>query len=307
MGEKPVVRIGHLRTVDHLAVGLAAFGPLAWGRELDHLFLEPVSMNGWRQVLARLCDKGIDGAFLPAPAALDLIAAGADLKILLQGAKSGAGLVKRLGVNIKTVADFKGRTVLVPHELSIHTLLVHRLMASVGLEAGTEVAADVVLESMAPAMMVEALEYDREGRIGGFIAPEPFVSLAVESGMGAMVCESETLWPGHPSSVFVLRDAVINAWPDAVFELVENFVNPGRRPNDPVAAAVSFLGQDPWIVEKVIGKLAPGRVGACSLPDINPLGIIDDYMQEELGRVGCETGLGGCLELSFASKAGVVR
>ncbi|MBI9088494.1 MAG: ABC transporter substrate-binding protein [Desulfobacterium sp.] len=307
MGEKPVVRIGHLRAVDHLALGIAAFGPLAWGRELEYLFLEPVSMNGWHQVLERLCDKGIDGAFLPAPAAIDLISAGADVKILLQGARSGAGLVKRLGANIKTMADFKGRTVLVPHELSIHTLLVHRVMASVGLEAGTAVTADVVLESMAPAMMAEAMEYDREGRIGGFIAPEPFVSLAVESGVGTMVCESETLWPGHPSSVFVLRDAVINAWPDAVFELVKNFVNPGMRPNDLVAAAVSFLGQDPGVVEKMIGKQVVGRAGACSLPDIETLGIIHDYMQEALGRVGCETGVGGCLELSFARKAGVVR
>ncbi len=307
MGEKPVVRIGHLRTVDHLALGIAAFGPLAWGRELDHLFLEPVSMNGWCQVLERLCDKGIDGAFLPAPAAMDLISAGADLKILLQGARSGAGLVKRLGANIKTVADFKGLTVLVPHELSIHTLLVHRLMASVGMRAGTEATADVVLEPMAPAMMIEALEYDKEGRIGGFISPEPFGTLAVESGMGTMVCESETLWPGHPSSVFVLRDAVVNAWPDAVFELVKNLVNPGRRPSDLVAAAVSFLGQDPRVVEKVIGKQEAWRAGACSLPDIKTLGIIQDYMKDELGRVCCEAGVDGCLELSFARKAGVVR
>lgn len=309
MGEKPVVRIGHLRTVDHLALGIAAFGPLAWGRELDHLFLEPVSMNGWGQVLERLCDKGIDGAFLPAPAAMDLISAGADLKILLQGPRSGAGLVKHLGANIKTVADFRGRTVLVPHELSMHTLLVHRLMASVGLSffASAEASADVILESMAPAMMIEALEYDREGRIGGFVAPEPFGTLAAESGMGAMVCESETLWPGHPSSVFVLRDAVINAWPDAVFELVRNLVNPGRVPDDLVSVAVSFLGQEPWVVEKVIGKQKIERAGACSIPDIKTLEIIQDYMKEALGRVGCETGVAGCLELSFARKAGVVR
>jgi NitT/TauT family transport system substrate-binding protein len=307
MGEKPVVRIGHLKTVDHLALGIAAFGPLAWGRELAHLFLEPVSMNAWNQVLERLCDKGIDGAFLPAPAAMDLISAGADIKILLQGPRSGAGLVRRLGVNIKTVADFRGWTVLVPHELSIHTLLVHRLMASAGLKAGADPTADVILESMAPAMMIEALEYDKGGRIGGFIAPEPFCTLAVESGMGAMVCESETLWPGHPSSVFVLRDAVINAFPEAVFELVRNLVSPGERSHDLVFMAASFLGQVPWVVEKLIGKQAAGWEVGCCLPDINSFEIIHDYMKDELGRVGCETGVAECIELSFAHKAGVVR
>ncbi len=307
MGEKPVVRIGHLKTVDHLALGIAAFGPLVWGRELDHLFLEPVSMVAWNQVLERLCDKGIDGAFLPAPAAMDLISAGADIKILLQGSRSGAGLVRRQGANIKTVADFRGRTVLVPHELSIHTLLVHRLMASAGLRAGADPNADVILESIAPAMMIEAMEYDKEGRIGGFIAPEPFGTLAVESGMGAMVCDSETLWPGHPSSVFVLRGAVINAFPEAVFELVRNLVNPGARSNDLVAVAASFLGQVPWVVEKLIGKQAAGREAGCCLPDIKSFEIIHDYMKEELGRVGCETDVAGCLELSFARKAGVVR
>ncbi|MCP4116766.1 MAG: ABC transporter substrate-binding protein [Desulfobacteraceae bacterium] len=307
MGEKPVVRIGHLKTVDHLVLGLAASGPLPWGRELAHMYLEPVSMNAWNQVVERVRDKTIDGAFLPAPAAMDLISAGADIKILFQGPGSGAGLVKRLGADIKTVADFRGRTILVPHALSIHTLLVHRLMASAGLKAGAEASADVVLEPMAPAMMIEALEYDREAAIGGFIAPEPFGTLAVESGLGAMVCKSETLWPGHPSSVFVLRNAVITAYPDAVFELVRNLVDHGSRPNDLVSAAVSFLDQDPQVVEKVIGKQEIGQAGGCCLPDIKTLEIILDYMRTELGRIGCETDVAGCLELSFARKTGVVR
>ena len=193
-----------------------------------------------------------------------------------------------------------------PHALSIHTLLVHRLMASAGLKAGAEGSADVVLEPMAPAMMIEALEYDRDAEIGGFIAPEPFGTLAVESGLGTMVCKSETLWPGYPTSVFVLHDAVITAYPEAVFELVKCLADHGSRPNDLVPVAASFLGQDPGIVERVIGKQKSGQAVGCCLPDIKTLEIIQDYMKEELGRVGCETGVAGCLELSFARKAGVV-
>jgi len=270
--EKPVIRIGHQGSVDFPAMGLAALGISPWGRELEHLFLECVAMNSWNRVLEGLRNKNIDGAFIPVPAAINLAAAGTNIMFLLLGPRSSTWLIKGCAAGIRSFKDFMGRIIFVPHELSMETLLVHRLMASGGLRFGQDILADVVFEPMAVPMMVEALGHDKEGRIGGFIAEEPFGSIAVKAGTGKRFCESETLWPGHPQSVFVLNGLLVESFPDAVSELLRLLV----------------------------------QGGSALLPDIKTFGIIQNYMKENMGFDDCEMDLAEFLKYRFSRDTGVV-
>lgn len=270
--EKPVIRIGLNGSVDFPATGLDAFGLSPWGKELENLFLESVAMNSWNLVLEGLRNKNIDGAFIPVPAAIKLVAAGTNIRFLLLGPRSSSWLIKSCAAGIRSFKDFMGHTIFVPHELSMETLLVHRLMASGGLRFGRDISADVVFEPMAASMMIEALGHDKEGRIGGFIAEEPFGSIAVKAGTGKRFCESETLWPGHPQSVFVLKGFLVESFPDAVSELLRLLVQ---------------------------GK-------GFSLPDLKTFGIIKNYMKENMGFDDCEMDLAESLKYRFSRDTGVV-
>jgi len=269
--EKPVIRIGLHGSVDFPVTGLAALGISPWGREFEHLFVECVAMNSWNLVLEGLSNKNIDGAFIPVPAAINLAAEGTNIRFLFLGPKSCTWLIKGCAAGIRTLKDFRGHTIFVPHELSMETLLVHRLMASAGLRFGQDPFADVVFEPMAAPMMVEALGDDKDGRIGGFIAQEPFGTIAVKAGTGQRFCESETLWPGHPQTVFVLNGLIVESCPDAVSELLKLLV----------------------------------QVKGVSLPDLKTFGIIQNYMKEKLGFDDFGMDLAECLKYGFLRDMGL--
>ncbi len=276
MDEKPVFRIGLLKWVGAFSMGRA-------GSEstLDPFSLEPVFLGSWNQVIDSLRDRMIDGAFVPVPAAIDLVMSGTDIRLLFNGPKPEAFFIKNQGANIKTLAGFRGKTILVPHGLSIYTLLVHRLMASIGLRLGNDGSSDVAFEPMAAHLMAEALAYDDDGRIGGFIGPEPFGTMAVKAGAGRIVCRAERLWPGYPSAVFVLGSDLVESFPDAVQGLVNVLLSP-RRSN-----------------RETIGTVEPDW-----LIDIKTVKQIQGYMGGVFGPVAGHTDFSRAVQMDFAMETG---
>ncbi|ACN16193.1 predicted ABC-type nitrate/sulfonate/bicarbonate transport system, periplasmic component [Desulforapulum autotrophicum HRM2] len=275
MGEKPVFRIGLLKWVGDFSMGLAG----------SKGAFDPVPLGSWTQILDSLRDRRIDGAFIPVPAAIDLVTSGTDIRILLKGPNPGAFFIKNRGADIKSLADFKGKTVLVPHGLSIYTLLVHRLMASIGLRLGNDSSSDVVFEPMAVHLMAEALAYDDDGRIGGFIGPEPFGTMAVKAGAGRIVCRAERLWPGYPPDVFVLGGDLVESFPDAVSSLVETLGN------------VFFFPRQS-------GREASGMLNFDCLIDIKTVKQIEEYMGAAFGFVAGTTDFSRAVQMDFAMKTG---
>ena len=279
MGEKPVFRIGFLKWV----------GDFSTGRAGSEKTFDPVFLGSWTQVLDSLRDRRIDGAFVPVPAAIDLVKSGTDVRILFKGPKPGAFFVKNRGAEIKSLADFKGKTILVPHGLSMYTLLVHRLMASIGLRLGNDGSSDVVFEPMAAHLMAEALAYDDDGRIGGFIGPEPFGTTAVKSGAGSIVCQAERLWPGYPSDVFVLGADLVESFPDAVHGLVNTLFN--------IFSSFRQSGRQS-------GRETAGMIEAERLIDIKTVNQIEWYMGAAFGFVAGTTDFSRAVQMDFAMKTG---
>ncbi len=86
----------------------------------------------------------------------------------------------------------------VVHPFSAHNYELRYWLAFAGLDPD----ADAEISVLPPPLMVEALA---EERIDGFCAGEPWGSMAVEAGVGAIVAVKSALWRQGPDKVLGLR------------------------------------------------------------------------------------------------------
>jgi NitT/TauT family transport system substrate-binding protein len=310
MAEKPAIKIGYLKITDHLILGVTDLKLKKGMETFEHCTLNPVVKNGWNEVADALSVKSLDGALILAPTAMDLFKAGVDLKLLLFAHKSGSILVKSKNAHIEKIEDFAGKTVLIPYQLSVHNMLFHRLLSEKGLKPGraTEDGVDVTLEVVAPFQMPEAIEYDEDGEIGGFIVAEPYGSQVIANGHGEEFYLSKDLWPNHPCCVFVVRNEIIEKHPEAIQEICDSFVKSGlaidAQPEPASIIGGNFLSQDKEVIKKVLTD-PPDRILTGELfPIIKDLDTIQKYMMDEMKIMTSLIDLEKFIDTSFAKKAG---
>jgi len=273
--------------------------------EFKYLDLQCKPMMGWQQVAMALTGGQVDAAFILAPTAMDLYKAGLKAKLILFSHKSGSVLIKNKKAHIETIQDFKGKVVIIPYQLSVHNMLLHKLCSEAGIEPGA--GKDVQLEVMAPMQMVEALQYDDEGEIAGFIVAEPFASQAVTEGYGEEFCLSKDIWPEHPCCVLVVRDEMLEKHPDAVHELTTSLVKSGKFIDTSVTTAArvgaDFLGQKAEVIKRVLTEPADRITTANLFPIIDDLAIIQDYMHDKMGIMNAKIDLEQFIDTQFATAA----
>jgi len=310
MAEKPAIKIGYLKITDHLILGVTDLKLKKGMEKFEHCTLEPVVKNGWNEVADALSVKSLDGALILAPTAMDLVKAGVDIKLLLFAHKSGSILVKSKNANIEKIEDFAGKTVLIPYQLSVHNMLFHKLLSEKGLKPGraTEKGIDVTLEVVAPFQMPEAIEYDEEGEIGGFIVAEPIGSQVIAKGHGEEFYLSKDLWTNHPCCVFVVRNEIIEKHPEAIQEICDSFVKSGlaidAQPEPASVIGGDFLSQDKEVIRKVLTD-PPDRILTGELfPIIEDLDTIQKYMMDKMKIMTTLIDLDKFVDISFAEKAG---
>ncbi|GAB6096656.1 ABC transporter substrate-binding protein [Desulfatiferula olefinivorans] len=310
MADKPVIKIGHLKITDHLILGVTDLKQKKGMETFKHCTLQPVLKNGWNEVADDLSTGAIDGAFILAPTAMDIFKSGIGIKLLLFTHKSGSILVKNKNANIQKIEDFAGKVVLIPYQLSVHNMLFHKLLSEKGLNPGisSDPKADVILEVVAPFQMPDAIRFDEEGEIAGFIVAEPFGTQVIASGHGEPFYMSYELWNKHPCCVFVMRDDVIAKNPDAVQEITTSLVRSGIAVADqPDSAAIiggRFLGQDPGIIKQVLTEPRERIVTDELFPIIEDLALIQDYMFDKMKILTDKIDLEKFLDTRFAKAAG---
>lgn len=310
MAENPAIKIGYLKITDHLILGVTDLKLKKGMEKFEHCSLEPVLKNGWNEVADALAVKSLDGALILAPTAMDLFKAGVDLKLLLFAHKSGSILVKNKNAHIEKIEDFAGKTILIPYQLSVHNMLFHRLLSQKGLKPGrsNEAGVDVTLEVVAPFQMPEALEYDEEGEIGGFIVAEPIGSQVIANGHGEEFYLSKDLWPNHPCCVFVVRNEIIEKHPEAIQEICNSFVKSGlaidAQPEPAAVIGGNFLSQDKTVIQKVLTD-PPDRILTGELfPIVKDLDTIQRYMMDEMKIMTSLVDLDVFVNTEFAARAG---
>ena len=309
MAENPVIRVGHLQITDHLILGVSA-DKIKKGEEvLETCTLEPVLMHGWNQVADALSNESIEGAFILAPTAMDLFKSGVAIKLILFTHRSGSILVKNKAAGINKMEDFKGKIVLIPYQLSVHTMLFHKLLAEMGLKPGTtkDPDADVFLEVMAPSMMPDAIQYDEDGEIGGFIVAEPIGSQVIAGGYGEMVCLSKELWPEHPCCVFVVRNDIIEKHPAAIQEITNSLVNAGifidENPEEAAIIGAGFLNQDEDVIRSVLSDPVDRITTSRLYPSVNDLNVMQNYMLNDMKIMTSTIDMDQFVETRFAEAA----
>ncbi len=305
MAEKVDFKVAHLKITDHLILGVTQDKLKKGVEEFKYLNLKCKPMTSWQQVAGAIKDGAVDAAFILAPTAMDLYKAGLPAKLVLFSHKSGSVLIKNKKANIETIEDFKGKVVLIPYQLSVHNMLLHKLCSEAGIEPGA--GKDVLLEVMAPGQMIEALQFDDVGEIAGFIVAEPVASQSVTMGLGEEFSLSKDIWPEHPCCVLVVREEMLEKHPDAVHELTESLVKSGKfigiSPTTAARVGAVFLGQKPEVIKRVLAE-PPDRITTANLlPVLEDLGTIQDYMHDKMGIMKDKIDLEKFVDLQFATAA----
>lgn len=314
MKDFPAITLGHLGIIDHLLLGIAEQQLIDGSVSLDHSSLFARQLQSWSQIMDALRENLIDGAFLPAPIAMDLTGSGLKLKLLMFVHRSGSVLVKNTRIKSEKLSAFKGKTVLVPHTLTIQNMLLHRLLSSARLRyAGDPFSdSDVKAESVHPFLMDEMLACDRDSDIAGFIVAEPYAGMAVLEGHASRVCTTHSLWKEHPCCVFVIRQAIMEEHPGSLQEIVSLFhriaadINSGNMP-DFIEISDSFLFQDggpeAHFTEKLISESCISFAPELLVPDIRALKMIQEYMADTMGVLKTKTDLNQLVDPSFILNA----
>ncbi len=305
---KPKIRIGHLTITDHLVLGVTKYNLENGIEKFNHCEIEAVPMMGWDYVGDAISSGEIDAAFILAPYAMELFHSGEKIQLVLLGHKTGSVVIKNSRVSIKSFEDFKGKTMLIPFHLSIHMMLLHKLFAKNGLEVGP--GKDVSFEVMAPAQIPQAMEWDEEGELGGFIVAEPYGSMVVKNGYGTELALSKDLWPDHPCCVFIVKDDIVNKFPDAVQEIVNSFTNAGKYIGANVDAVskncAAFLNQEPDIIKYVLSTPADRVKYSQLMPKYESFETIQNYMTDVVQSMSGKIKLEKFIRQDFAKNAGAV-
>ncbi|ANC88655.1 MULTISPECIES: CmpA/NrtA family ABC transporter substrate-binding protein [Sphingomonas] len=154
----------------------------------------------------------------------------------------------------------------VVHRFSSHALMLRYWLASAGIDPDR----DVVLRVLPPSLMVEAT---RAGEIDGFIAGEPWGSVAVKGGLAEAVAIGERIWRRGIEKVLTFRQDWLEENGDTVDRLVRAVAAAAAwcdAPDNHAALAAllarpDYVDQPSDVVERAIAGTMMPRVGEASL------------------------------------------
>lgn len=306
MPQKPVIKVGHIKITDHLALGVTQDKVEKGETTFEHFDLETQFFVGWNALGVEFRNGDLDAAFILAPYAMELFHSGVKANLVLFGHRDGSIIIKNKNANIETIQDFKGKTVLIPHFLSVHNMLFERMLRENGLEVG--VGKDVTFEVIAPSQIPQAMEWDENGSIGGFIVAEPFGSQVVKAGYGEEFALSKDVWPHHPCCVVVVKEDIIQQHPEAVQELVDSLVESGNFIEQETDAAAQvgagFLGQEVNVIKRVLNEPKDRVSFNKMLPTLDELDLMQTYLTGNINAMSDKIDLESFVITQFAQTAG---
>lgn len=213
--EKPVLKIGYLPITHSLPVVVA--NRLS-GDKLKSFRLELVKFSSWPELVEAFSSGKIQAASELLVLALAQAERGVPEKILSLTHRYGD--IVTAAKDVRTVGDLKGKRVAIPHRMSVHNILLYRLLKQNGLSLS-----DVEWIEMPPPDMPAALA---RGDIKAYIVAEPFGAKAVLGGHGKKLIDAREIWPEYVCCGLVVNPGFEKDHPEAVQELVDSLVAAGR-------------------------------------------------------------------------------
>ncbi|MFH0729344.1 MAG: chemotaxis protein CheW [Pseudomonadota bacterium] len=246
---KVLLRMAHIQITDHLTLGVLKHMIETGQRTPRYFDLETECMPGWNPVQDALESGMVDGAFILAPAAMDLFGYGVPIKLVLFAHRNGSIMVRNKVGNYQKPYQqfFKHKSFFIPHKMSIHNMLAHMYFTQMGLRPGVagKEAVNVLFDVVPPVQMPNFMSENPDAC--GFMVAEPIGSRAIAGNIAVRQVLSSELWENHPCCVAVLREDFIREHEDAVQEFVNLLVEAGLfiRNNLDKAAQIAVKFLDP--------------------------------------------------------------
>lgn len=130
----------------------------------------------------------------------------------------------------------------VPFPFSMHAELLYYWLGSLGFPAPQNIA----IRTVPPALMAQALA---DGEIDAFCVGEPWGSLAVDNGVGALLLPGTAIWAAAPEKVLALRSDWCDTEPDLTARLIRATWRAGRWLADPASRTIAaeLLARAPYL------------------------------------------------------------
>lgn len=271
-------------------------------------------MRSWEQVEKGFASSDINAAFMDITQAMHLFARGLPIAMLMFTHRAGSRII--VPEQTQTLADLKGKSVLIPHRLSIQHMLVHRLLAAGKLQTTglAESGKRVDIEAVPCALMPEMADSDLDGDIAAFICPAPFGDETVEKKGFRHLLVSRDLWKDHPGAIFVVHQDLLGTKGESLALMVRCLLDSAqqldRYMSSPDAAAngiedlaVSFLGLSADHTQRTLKTSGVTYHPELLVPDMKILNIVLDYMRTTMEVMPAGTDLNGFIRPEFVHTA----
>ena len=269
--EKSQLNIGFLPIT--CATPLVAADPLGFYAK-EGLKVNLARTAGWAAVRDKTLAGEFDAAHMlsPMPLALSLGLGSVAAPMVIPAIENVNGNAITLHVKHKDRRDprsWKGMTLAIPFDHSMHNYLLRYYLAEHGLDPDK----DVKLRVMAPPDMVANL---RAEGIDGFIVAEPFNQRAVFDGVGYIHTLTSEIWDKHPCCAIAATQRFVQTNPNtfaALFRaIVSSTLHCSNKANrKDVAAAIAgpnYLNQPITVLEQVLlGRFADGLGHVRDVPE----------------------------------------
>jgi NitT/TauT family transport system substrate-binding protein len=196
-GDAGVLRIGYLANVTHspMIAGVAS-GRIA--KAIAPIKLETRVFRAGPSVVEALLSKSIDlGTSGPAPVVITQARYGdGTLEVESGCASGGASLVLRKGLDVRTAADLRGKSLASPQIGCTQDISLRKYLRAAGLDS-TDRGGDVKVYAFAPATILAEM---RRGEVDGAWLPEPWATRMVKTIGATRFVDERDLWPNHEFS-----------------------------------------------------------------------------------------------------------
>ncbi len=162
----------------------------------------------------------------------------------------------------------------VPFPFSMHAELLYHWLTALGLPAPS----GIEIRTVPPPLMGAALA---AGELDACCVGEPWGSMAVERGVGALLLPGSAIWPGVPEKVLGVRADLADSDPEPLSALIRALLHAGQWLNDPrsrVTACEILSGRDYLDVPtEVIDRALSGHMTISARGDVRVVPQFVDF------------------------------
>ena len=177
------------------------------------------------------------------------------------------------GAALRTVMP-EGLRVGVPFPFSMQRILVDYWLQSIGLDTTQA----VTVRTVPPPLMVDAM---RAGEIDAFCVGEPWGSMAVEQGVGALLLPGAAIWAFAPEKVLAVRTDWAQTEGHLLGRLIRAVWRAGRWLSDPASRmlAAELLSRPPYLdlSPEVIERALAGQLTISARGDMRTVPSFIDF------------------------------